>query len=204
MVEEYISIMTNDVWEVVPRLEDRSVVGSRWIDKIKYVIDRSVEKYKARFLAKGYAQKEGIDGTLGSNEAYPEMQIGQAVQWTGKVPSGIASSVGSGMVSWSSRKQKSVALSSVEAEYMATNIATCEAIWLRKLLVSLFRQRMEATGICCDNQSCIKLLENPVFHDMLNHIDIRCHFIKDCVQHGAVWLQYVPIGERAAYILTKL
>ena len=61
MVEEYISIMTNDVWEVVSRPEDRPIVGSRWIYKIKYVADDSVENYKDRFMAKGYAQKEGID-----------------------------------------------------------------------------------------------------------------------------------------------
>jgi len=61
MVEEYNSIMVNDVWEVVPRPQDRSVVGSRWIYKIKYVLDSCVEKYKARFVAKGYAHKEGID-----------------------------------------------------------------------------------------------------------------------------------------------
>ena len=61
MVEEYNSIMVNYVWEVVPRPQDRSVVGSRWIYKIKYVADGSVEKCKARFVAKGYAQKGGID-----------------------------------------------------------------------------------------------------------------------------------------------
>eukprot|EP00253_Pinus_taeda_P032082 PITA_32082 len=61
MVEEYNSIMVNDVWEVVPTPQDRSLVGSRWIYKIKYAGDESVEKYKARFVAKGYAQKEGID-----------------------------------------------------------------------------------------------------------------------------------------------
>ena len=61
MVEEYISIMMNDVWEVVPRPQNRSVVGSRWIYKIKYVADDNIEKFKARFVAKGYAQKEGID-----------------------------------------------------------------------------------------------------------------------------------------------
>ena len=55
MVEEYSSIMTNDVWEVVPRPQDRSVVGSRWIYKIKYAADGSIEKFKARFVAKGYA-----------------------------------------------------------------------------------------------------------------------------------------------------
>eukprot|EP00253_Pinus_taeda_P032168 PITA_32168 len=61
MVEEYSSIMTNDVQAMVPKPKDRSVVGSRWIYKIKYAIDGSVKKYKARFVAKGYAQKEGID-----------------------------------------------------------------------------------------------------------------------------------------------
>ena len=61
MVEEYSSIMTNDVWEVVPRPQDKSVVGSIWIYKIKYAADGSIEKFKARFVAKGYAQKEEID-----------------------------------------------------------------------------------------------------------------------------------------------
>eukprot|EP00253_Pinus_taeda_P017489 PITA_17489 len=61
MVEEYNSIMVNDVWEVVPRPQDRLVVGSRWLYKVKYAADGSVEKYKARFVAKGYAQKKGID-----------------------------------------------------------------------------------------------------------------------------------------------
>ena len=61
MLEEYNSIIVNIVWEVVLRPHDRSVVGSIWIYKIKYVVDDNVEKYKARFVAKGYAQEEGID-----------------------------------------------------------------------------------------------------------------------------------------------
>ena len=61
MVEEYSSIMTNDVWEVVPRPQEVSVVGSRWIYKVKYAADGSIKKFKAMFVAKGYAQKEGID-----------------------------------------------------------------------------------------------------------------------------------------------
>eukprot|EP00253_Pinus_taeda_P016990 PITA_16990 len=73
--------------------------------------------------------------------------------------------IGSGMTSSCSRKQKSVALSSSEAEYMAASTTSCEAIWLRKLLVNLFIRNMEATRIMCDNQSCIKLSKNPIFHD---------------------------------------
>ena len=55
MVEEYSSIMTNEVWEVVPRPQDRLVVGSRWIYKIKYAANGNIEKFKARFVAKWYA-----------------------------------------------------------------------------------------------------------------------------------------------------
>jgi hypothetical protein len=74
-----------------------------------------------------------------------------------------------------------VALGSVEAEYMVASLAACEALWLRKLLLGLFRHELEATVIHCDNQSCIKLSENPVFHDCSKHIDIKYHFIRDCV-----------------------
>ena len=56
-----------------------------------------------------------------------------------------------------------VALSLAEAKYMAASTASCEAIWLRKLLMNLLKKRMEPTRILCDNQSCIKLAENPVF-----------------------------------------
>jgi hypothetical protein len=79
-------------------------------------------------------------------------------------------------------------LSSAEAEYMATNLATCEAIWLQKLLMGLFGQELEATVIHCDNNNCIKFSENLVFHDRSKHIDMRFHFIKDCVQKGIVKL----------------
>ena len=107
------------------------------------------------------------------------------------------------MISWCNKKQKSVALSLAEAAYMATRIAMCESIWIRKLFVSFFRKRMEVTSVYCDNQSCIKLSENPVFHDRLKHIDIKCHFIRDHVQHGAVKLQYVPTGDHVADVLTN-
>jgi len=61
MIKEYQSIMKNDVWDVVPRLKGNSVVTSKWIYKTKHAADESVEKYKARFVACGFSQKEGID-----------------------------------------------------------------------------------------------------------------------------------------------
>ena len=94
---------------------------------------------------------------------------------------GCCFNLGSGVVSWFSRKQKSATLSSVEAEYMATSLAACEAICLCKLLMGLFGQGLETIVIHYDNQICIKLFENPVFHDISKHIKIKFHFIRDCV-----------------------
>ena len=89
--------------------------------------------------------------------------------------------LGSAVVSWLSRKQQSVALSLAEAEYMAASLASCEVIWLRKMLFGLFGQPLRPSMIYCDNQSCIKLTEIPLFHDRSKHIGIKYHFIRDCV-----------------------
>ena len=76
------------------------------------------------------------------------------------------------MISWSSRKQGSIAQSIAEAEYIAASDAGKEAVWLRKLISGLFDDKMEAKVIHCDNQSCIKLSENPVYHDRSKQIEI--------------------------------
>ena len=61
MVKEYDSIVKNSAWDIVPRPVDKSVVGSRWIYKVKQAVDGSVEKYKAKFVARGFSQIEGIN-----------------------------------------------------------------------------------------------------------------------------------------------
>ena len=61
MVEEYDSIVRNSAWEIVPRMEGKLVVGSKWIYKLKQAADRNFEKYKARFFSWGFSQIEGID-----------------------------------------------------------------------------------------------------------------------------------------------
>jgi hypothetical protein len=105
-----------------------------------------------------------------------------------KSTSGCCFGLRSIVVSWFSWKQKLVALSSTEAEYIVASQASYEALWLRKMLVGLFDVQLRPTVIYCDNQSCIKISENLVFHDRSKHIEIRYHFIRDCVQRGAVEL----------------
>ena len=86
---------------------------------------------------------------------------------------------------------------------MATSMASCEGMWLRKLLSGLFECELEATIFHCNNQSGIRLCENPVFHDWSKHIDIRYHFLRDCVQRGTIQLEYIQIDEQVVDIFTK-
>jgi hypothetical protein len=92
------------------------------------------------------------------------------------------------MISWSSRKQGSIAQSTVEVEYIVASDDSKEAVWLKKLVSGLFGDKLKTTVVHYDNQSCIKLTENPVFHDMSKHIYMRYHYIRDLVQRKIVKL----------------
>ena len=94
-------------------------------------------------------------------------------------------------------------LSLAEAEYMEVSQASCEAIWMRKILVGLFGSHLDPTVIHCDNQSCIKILINPMFHDRSKHIDIWYHHLRDCVQRKIMFLQYIPMKDQDVHILMK-
>jgi hypothetical protein len=120
-----------------------------------------------------------------------------------KITSRCCFNLGSAMISWQSRKQSSISLSTVEAEFIAACSASCKAIRLRKLLTCLFDLEMRETMILCDNQSCIKMTENPVFHDRSKHIESRYHFIHDMVQRGDLKLQYISTDEQVVDVLTK-
>jgi hypothetical protein len=106
-------------------------------------------------------------------------------------------------MSWASRKHKSVALSTAEAEYIAACDACTEAVWLCKLVSGLSDQVLNSTVIYCDDQSYVKLSENPVFHDRSKHIEIKHYILRDKVQRGEVVLQYISTDEQIADILVK-
>jgi hypothetical protein len=107
------------------------------------------------------------------------------------------------MISWSSKKQSSLAQRTAEAEYIAASVASREAVWLRKLLSDLFSAELEPTVIHCDNKSYIKLSENPLFHDRSKHIEMRYQYVRDMVQKNILNIKYVPAAEQIAYIFTK-
>jgi len=111
--------------------------------------------------------------------------------------------LGSGVISWCSKKQEVVALSTSEAEYIAVTTATCQAIWLRRLLSDLKQKQSGATEIFCDNRSAIAMTKNPTFHSRTKHIDIRYHFIQSCVSAGEIVLKTCDTTEQVADIFTK-
>ena len=94
-------------------------------------------------------------------------------------------------------------LRTTEVEYIALSVAVCEAMWLRKLPTDLFDHEMDPTIIHCDNQRCVKLSKNTVFHDKSKHIEIKYHYFIGMVQRKAVHVQYLPTHVQIAYIFTK-
>jgi hypothetical protein len=99
------------------------------------------------------------------------------------------------MVSWCSRKQTYVALSTTEVEYIALSMSVCEVVWLHKILAYLSKHVLDSTIIHYGNQSCVKISENLVFHDKSNHIEIKYHYIRDMVQRKEVLVLYLPTDE---------
>ena len=107
------------------------------------------------------------------------------------------------LVSWNSQKQKTVALSSCEAEFMAATAAACQALWLRSLLGELTGKKNDAVKLFVDNKSAIALMKNPVFHGRSKHIDTRFHFIRECVEKGQIIVEFIRTDEQRADLLTK-
>ncbi|GFR97941.1 polyprotein [Elysia marginata] len=107
------------------------------------------------------------------------------------------------LISWKSRKQPTVALSTCEAEYMALVSATQEGKYLTSLVKEIFKANMTGFVLYCDNQGAIALAKNPVKHQRSKHIDIKYHFIRDEVNHKGLELLYVPSENNVADIITK-
>ena len=121
---------------------------------------------------------------------------------TRKSTTGYAFMLGNGAVSWSSKRQPTVAVSTTEAEYMSAAYATKEALWLQ-LLMSELGCAAQTILIKADNQSAIKLLKNPVISQRSKHIDVIYHFVRERVESQHVSFEYVSTQNMIADVLTK-
>ena len=111
--------------------------------------------------------------------------------------------LGGGPISWDSRKQKTVALSTTEAEYMAMAKSVKETIYLQRIVQELRFSSYGDLTIHCDNRSCLALAENPTFHARSKHIDIRHHFIRDVLSKNIFSVKHISSEDQVADFLTK-
>jgi hypothetical protein len=111
--------------------------------------------------------------------------------------------INGGPVTWQSSKQKVVALSSCEAEYIAAAAATCQGVWLARLLAEVLGDEITAPLLKVDNQSTISLIKNPVHHDRSKHIDVKYHYIRECAEKKLIEMMFVGTAEQLGDIFTK-
>ncbi|XP_071569781.1 uncharacterized protein [Temnothorax nylanderi] len=116
---------------------------------------------------------------------------------------GMAFVLAGAAISWGSRKQRTVALSSTEAEYLGLTDAAKEAVYLVQFLKELGLGDLATVTLYNDNMGAAHLAQNPIHHARSKHIDIRCHFIREALSGGTIQLKYLPTEEMAADMLTK-
>ena len=128
--------------------------------------------------------------------------------WAGDIDtrhstSGYVFQIYNNTISWCSKKQKTVAKSTTEAEYVALSFATQEAIWLRCLLKNIGTKEDGSSTIFEDNNGAIELSRNPKFHDRTKHIDVAHHFVREQVNQNNISVKYCPTQNMLADGMTK-
>nr|GFB77022.1 zinc finger, CCHC-type [Tanacetum cinerariifolium] len=143
-------------------------------------------------------KKEGGCKIIGYSDSSYEINTDQ-----GKGTTGIVFYFGESPITWCTQKQPTVALSSCESEFMAATGAACQALWLKRLLSELTGWKEERITLKDDNVLAIALVRNLVFHGRSKHIDIRYHFIRECVENGHINVEHVSGELQRADILIK-
>jgi hypothetical protein len=175
-------------------------------------VSRFMEKPRQEHLAAVKHLLRYVAGTIEFGIEYPKFTggnnrlIGYSDSDLGgdiderKSTTGVLFFLGEKVVTWQSQKQKTVALSTCEAEYMA---GACQAVWLTRLLRDIAGEDVQQPVLKMDNQSAIALSKNPVLHERSKHIDAKFHFIRDCVEDGRLCLEYASTQDQLADVLTK-
>ena len=120
-----------------------------------------------------------------------------------KSTSGIIFFLGDGAVSWQSVKQRIVANSSCEAEYIAAATAACQAIWLARVLADMRGSEVKKPILMVDNKSTISIIKNPILNDRSKHIDVKFHVIREYSETGQIEVKFISTTDQLGDILTK-
>ncbi len=117
--------------------------------------------------------------------------------------SGYAFLYAGGAISWASKQQTTVATSSTHVEYIVAAKASKELVWLCRLLCKLHEGMSGSTRLYIDNRVTNLLAHNPINHAATKHVDVRYHFIRECIANGTIDLKLIGMNDMVADILTK-
>ena len=141
-------------------------------------------------------------GSAGQLVGYTDSDHGSDVMQR-RSTGGMAFYLGENLITWNSYKQKTVSLSSCESEFKAATAAAQQALWLKNLFSEVMKQKPSVVTLFVDNNSAIALMKNAVFHGRSKHIEIKYHFIRECIERGEIIVKRVSTNEQKADALTK-
>ncbi|KAB2636709.1 hypothetical protein D8674_027243 [Pyrus ussuriensis x Pyrus communis] len=230
MEEEMDALQKNQTWDLVPLPRGKKIVGCRWGYTLTYGVDyrdtfapvakiNTVEQFRSyTFLETSngpdiaYAvsvvsqfMHSPSDTHMGAVERILRYLNSSPRNITDRLStSGYFTFVGGNLVTWRSKKQKVVALSSAEAEYRGMEKGVCELLWLRRLLTELGCPSMLASNFFCDNKAAIDISYNPIQHDRTKHVEVDRYFIKEKLDGNIIQFPFVKSEDQLADILTKI
>jgi hypothetical protein len=210
-MEARLKLSKEGTTELVDTTEYRSLVGSlRYLVHTRLdisftvgFVSRFMEKPRQEHMAAVEHLLRYIAGTIEFGIIYPKLSGGNnsLIDYSDndlggdiddrKSTTGIIFFLGQKAVAWQSQKQRVVALSSCEAEYIVGAGAACQVVWLTRLLKHVTGDDPQAPQLKMDNMSAIALSKNHVLHDRSKHIDTKFHFIRECIDKGSILLEYV-------------
>lgn len=117
--------------------------------------------------------------------------------------SGYVLKLAGGAISWHSKRQEIVALSSTEAEYIALSTTVRETLWVSQFIHEISGVNVQPMKIYCDNTSSIKLAKNDAFQERTKHIDVRFHHVRDQIEKKKICIDYISTDDMTADALTK-
>nr|GEV25031.1 retrovirus-related Pol polyprotein from transposon TNT 1-94 [Tanacetum cinerariifolium] len=199
----------------VPAPDNISPLTLKWLFKNKHDEEQTVIQNKSRLVVKGYRQEEGIDfeefiapvsrmeaiKIFLAYDAHKSFSVFQMDMKTAFLHGSLKKTCEK-MVSWSSKKQYCMALSTAKAEYVSLSACCAQVLWMRTQLTD-YGFYFNKIPIYCDSKSAIAISFNPIQHPRIKHIVVRYHFIKEHVEKGAFELYFVKTDYQLADIFTK-